>query len=63
MNIVEEYLAKNPEKKLSIYTLHQRLDLKRKAVRYYIAQSSHIREVNPLEVGSKKYKLSVFTYN
>ena len=63
MNIVEEYLAKNPEKMLSINTLYKRLNLKRKAIRYYIAQSSHIRQVTPLEVGSKKYIMSVFTYN
>ena len=63
MNIVEDYLAKNPEKMLSINTLHLRLNLKRKAVRYYIAQSSHIRQVAPLEVGSRKHILSVFTYN
>lgn len=62
MNIVEEYLAENKDKKLSINTLHQRLDMRRRTVRYYISKSEHIREVNPMEVGSLRSKISVYTY-
>lgn len=62
MNIVEEYLEENKDKKLSIHTLHRNLDMKKRTIRYYINQATHIREVNPMEVGSLKAKISVYTY-
>jgi hypothetical protein len=62
MNVVEEYLEKNSTKKLSISTLKQRLNITLKKVVFLIHESSHIRQVYPLEVGSLKNQLSVYTY-
>lgn len=62
MNIVEDYLAQNSGKKLSLNTIHKNLKIKKRAIFYYIHNSPHIRKVAPIEVGSGKAKLSVFTY-
>ena len=63
MNLVEEYLFENKNKKLSIRTLHKRLKIKKRKIYYLINQSKNIRKVNPLEVGSLKNETFVFTYN
>lgn len=62
-NPVVEYLHNNPGDKLSIKTLYNKLNLKRKTIYYYAVNSKNIRQINPIEVGSNKYKLNVFTYN
>lgn len=63
MNIVEEYLSRVPEKKLSIGVLHRELQIKKRAIIFYVNQSSRIRQVKPCEVGSGKTTISVFTYD
>ena len=62
MNLVEDYLAENKNRKLSFNTLYRRLDISRRSVRYYIRTSEHIKRVDPLEVGSGKTTISVYTY-
>ena len=61
-NPVEEYLSKNTHKKLSVKSLSNRLELKRRVIVYLIHHSLKIREVNPLEVGSMKTVSGVYTY-
>lgn len=62
MNEVEEYLYNNKGKILGINKIHKDLQLKKRNIFYQIKTSSHIRRVNPKEVGSGKFLLSVFTY-
>jgi len=62
-NIVEDYLKQNPTMKFSIKSIKNELKLKKISIAYYYATNSkNIRKVNPLEVGSGKKNLSVFTY-
>ena len=62
MNEVEEYLFKNKDKKLSINRIYKDLRLKKRNIFYQIKTSSNIKRVHPREVGSGKYRISVFTY-
>ena len=61
MNPVYSYLFQNKGKKLSIRKMSKDLKLKKKAIVYYCHKDSRIRRVSGLEVGSNKYKTSVFT--
>ncbi len=63
MNLVEAYLTTNPTLKLSIKSISKRTGLKRKVVTYFVFNSSLLRKVDPLEVGSLKSKINVFTSN
>ena len=62
MNLVEEFLSENKNKKLGINHIKRELSMKGRAVKYFINQSEHIRQVEPYEVGSGKSKISVYTY-
>ena len=62
MNEVEEYLFNNKNKKLALNTIYRNLSLKKRNIFYQIKTSSNIRRVNPIEVGSGKHSISVFTY-
>lgn len=61
MNLVEEYFTQNKNIKLSTKSLAKKLNIKVKQVNYLCYNSKLIRKVNPIEVGSLKYKLNVFT--
>ena len=61
MNLVEEYLFNNPDVSLSTKSLSKRLNIKIKKVHYLCHNSKLLRKVKPLEVGSLKNKLNVFT--
>ncbi len=61
MNKVEEYLISNPELKLSVKSISKRTSIKTKRVTYLCHHSNLLRQVNPLEVGSLKSKINVFT--
>ena len=63
MNLVEEFLTTNKNKKLSINRIKTELSMKGRSVKYFISQSQHIRQVEPYEVGSGKSKISVYTYH
>ena len=62
-NHVEKYLEQFPDKKLSLRTIQRELNLSKNCGFFLAMNSKRIRKVNPLEVGSDKHKLSVFTYN
>jgi len=61
-NPVEEYLKANSGKKLALKTIYRDLSMKRKKTIWLIHQSDKIINVNPLDVGSNKYFLHVYTY-
>jgi hypothetical protein len=61
INPVEEFLAANPTLMLSIKSLSKRLEIRKSKVVYCVHHSDHIRRVNPMEVGSLKYKICVYT--
>jgi len=63
INPVEEYLISNPHLKLSIKTLSKRLFLKTRQTCYLAYKSKYLRKIDPLEVGSRKFKTDVFTYS
>ncbi len=60
-NIVEEYLSENHHLKLSLKSIYKRLEIKKGYAMYLIKNSDKIRQVNPLEVGSRKKDILVFT--
>ena len=62
-NPVEEYLKLNVNKMLSLRTITKNLKLKKKKTDYLINQSKNIKKVEPIEVGSGKTELNVYTYN
>jgi len=64
VNQVEQYLQNNKTLKLSARTLSKRLNLKVGTVMYLSKMSckdKNLRIVSPYEVGSGRYKVSVFT--
>ena len=63
INEVEEYLRSNPHLKLSIKTLSKKLYLKTRQTCYLAYKSKYLRRIDPLEVGSLKFKTDVFTFS
>ena len=61
MNKVEEYLTNNSSQKLSVKSISKRTGLRTKQVTYLCYHSKLLRQVCPLEVGSLKTKIKVFT--
>ena len=61
MNIVEQYMSENPTLKLSVKSISKRTGLKTKQVTYLCYHSNIIRKIDPLEVGSLKTTMNVFT--
>tara|TARA_B100000131_G_C18048013_1_gene585202 strand:+ start:121 stop:318 length:198 start_codon:yes stop_codon:yes gene_type:complete len=61
INIVEEYFSKNPTIKLSIKKLKRKLNISTSKTYYLAMNSKQVRIVEPLEVGSNKKKIYVFT--
>ena len=61
-NIVEDYFLNNPDKKLSAKTLKKRLNISIKDALFFANNSDYIKCVDPLEVGSDKNTINVFTY-
>jgi len=62
-NPLEDYLKNDMGKKLSVKTLHKRLNIPVKTVFFLIKNSDYIRKVSPLEVGSYKKVINVYTYS
>ena len=62
VNIIENYLKENINKKYSVKYLRKKFNLKTKTAYYLIKNSDNIRIVEPFEVGSLKKKIYVFTY-
>lgn len=61
IEIVEECLISNPKIALSIKSISKRTGLRTKQVTYICHHSKKLRKIDPLEVGSLKTKLNVFT--
>ena len=61
VNEVAEYLVNCPGLKLSIKSLSKRLNMKRRYVTYLAYNSSSVRKINPMEVGSLRTSITVFT--
>lgn len=61
-NSVENYFKNNTSVKLSIAKLKKILNISDSEVYYLAMNSSEVRIVKPIEVGSNKNKLAVFTY-
>lgn len=61
-NEVEDYLKENPNKMVSLRNIYRDLSMKRRKTLWLINHSSHIRKVNPSEVGSGKHTIHVYTY-
>jgi orotate phosphoribosyltransferase-like protein len=62
-NPVEKYLKEHSDKKLSLRKIKNELNISKGAVFFLAMNSKKVRKVSPLEVGSDKNNLSVFTYN
>ena len=61
-NEVEEYLKENMGKNLSLRTIYRDLGIKRRKTIWLIHRSQNIKIVDPLDVGSMKRFLHVYTY-
>ena len=62
INEVEDYLKENKNKKLSLKTICKDLKMKRRKTLWLINHSHNIAKVKPVEVGSGKHFLHVYTY-
>ena len=62
INEVEDYLRENMNKKLSLRTIYRDLKMKRRKTLWLINQSNNIVKVKPVDVGSGKHFLHVYTY-
>lgn len=63
MNPVEEFLYNNKNTIYGIRKLSKKLSLRKKDVIYYALSSNNLQRMNPMNVGSLKYKLLLFKYN
>ena len=61
-NAIENYLKENSGKKLSLKKIIKDLYLKRRNAIWLIHQSKNISNVKPIEVGSNKHFMHVYTY-
>ena len=61
-NPVELFLKENTGKNLSFKTIYNNLKIKRRKIRKLIFESNKIKQVEPLEVGSRKYRVNVYRY-
>jgi len=62
-NEIENYLKNNPNLKISLKKLKKILKLKKSYAYFLATNSKNIRRIEPLEVGTMKKKIFVFTYN
>ena len=62
INEVEDHLKENMNKKLSLRTIYRDLKMKRRKTLWLINQSNNIVKVKPVDVGSGKHFLHVYTY-
>ena len=61
-NVIENYLKENSTKKLSLKKITKDLSLKRRKAIWLIHQSTKIKIVKPIEVGSNKYFMHLYKY-
>ena len=63
LNEVEEYLKLHKGKNLSLRKIYRDVGLKRRKAIWMIKNSKKIQNVKPLNVGSNKYFMHVYTYS
>lgn len=61
-NIVEDFLRDNKNVKYSVRTLSRKLNVNTKYVYMMLVNSSNVRKCDPIEVGSGKQRVNVFTW-
>lgn len=61
-NYVENYLKENIGKNLSVKTIKKALNMKRRAVIFFIHKSKFIKNVDPLILGCNKKFVNVYCY-
>ena len=61
IELVEECLSSIPGLMLSVRSISKRTGLRTKQVTYICHHSNKLRQVEPMEVGSGKTKLNVFS--
>lgn len=61
-NPVEDYLRENKGKKISVKKMKYELGLKTTTLVFFANNSKNIRNVYPLEVGSNRAKMNVYSY-
>ena len=61
-NIVEDFLRDNKNVKYSVRTLSRKLNVNTKYVYMMLVNSSNVRKYDPIEVGSGKQRVNVFTW-
>lgn len=61
IELVEQCLSSIPELRLSVKSIAKRTGLRTKHVTYICHHSNKLRQVEPMEVGSGKTKLNVFS--
>jgi len=61
-NIVEDFLRDNKNVKYSVRTLSRKLNVNTKYVYMMLVNSSNVRKCDPIEVGSGKQCVNVFTW-
>ena len=62
LNEVENYLQTHNGKNLSLRKIYRDLKIKRKKAIWMIKNSKKIKNVDPLDVGSNKYFIHVYTF-
>lgn len=62
IKVLETYFKTNEGKKLALHTIYNNLSMKRRKTLWLINQSKHIRKCNPIEVGSNKHTIQVYSY-
>jgi hypothetical protein len=63
MNSVEQYLHDNPRRNYNMRSLRSKLSISKREVFRHVMESTHLRAVDPLKVGSGKQRLFIFEYH
>jgi len=61
-NVVEDFLRDNKNTMYSVRTLSRKLNVNTKYVYMMLVNSSNVRKCDPIEVGSGKQQVNVFTW-
>ena len=61
-NVVEDFLRDNKNTMYSVRTLSRKLNVNTKYVYMMLVNSSNVRKCDPIEVGSGKQRVNVFTW-
>tara|TARA_Y100000389_G_C17340306_1_gene452942 strand:- start:708 stop:926 length:219 start_codon:yes stop_codon:yes gene_type:complete len=62
INPLEQYLKNREGIIYSVRSMKKELGLSSRKLVYFANQSKHIRQADPIEVGSNKKKFNIYTY-